>query len=604
MQNRSRLGLISLSALLVASLAFAEPLKLPFSRQTHLPEGAVTLRFSLWDAKIQGSEKWFETKDLEIEADQRIVTQLGDVTDASERAGPLSEVNFSEVLWVQVDRVQDGSTQTLGERTLLTGSAGPTLGTASEAKTVKSGTQVSSVPDPGDHAPSAGTKINKVAGVNPGKTLSGETPATYRRSAEEGSAVGVFSTPSLTSSQSSQVSLQGKVAAASIIDKIIRFFKNLFGGGGSGSSEDHSDPTDPSKCTTSTFMTESARSAGFFALAYLDNQIFAGTYNDSKANYIQVKALAGTQVSDWNSGTDPAGTESFYRFGKVGSSIIAVSESTKNTAGIFAWQAGSKTWKKLYQFDNPARGITRAIALKDNKLYVSAVEMAGGPLVRTFSQSAVEAAAGEAAAALSLQSTGEFADPLTTIGFTEYKGKTYAYGNYGLGVLEGNSISSVCSGGDAGFWYKNAIVWKDALWIAGRDNARGRPAIYRYKAGGSCEFVMALTDAQMTSRDFVKLWGLATKGDEIFVSTLCFGTDCSEPTSNQAKTAIFKCYDKSSDAKDCGATNSTKWEKFMTFADRGIKEMLWNDKDLYVATNNAKLNIGGSVFKISCPVEK
>jgi hypothetical protein len=58
-------------------------------------------RFSLWDAETSGNMIWSEEKEVKVKASGDIVTLLGDMV-------PLNPADFSQQLWVQVDKVKSG----------------------------------------------------------------------------------------------------------------------------------------------------------------------------------------------------------------------------------------------------------------------------------------------------------------------------------------------------------------------------------------------------------------------------------------------------------------------------------------------------------------
>jgi len=72
------------------------------------------LRFSLWDAPVNGALQWEEEKLLETRG-HTISTNLGDVV-------PLDGVDFSQQLWVQVEKMRaDGNYTVIAEREELAG---------------------------------------------------------------------------------------------------------------------------------------------------------------------------------------------------------------------------------------------------------------------------------------------------------------------------------------------------------------------------------------------------------------------------------------------------------------------------------------------------
>ena len=76
------------------------------------------LKFSLWDAETGGNRVWEEEKPL-MTKNSTINTYLGEITSIrpTEEDNPSSGVNFSQALWVQVERqLSDGSYVEVGER--------------------------------------------------------------------------------------------------------------------------------------------------------------------------------------------------------------------------------------------------------------------------------------------------------------------------------------------------------------------------------------------------------------------------------------------------------------------------------------------------------
>lgn len=101
----------------VAVSAQAAPVEnlIQFSKKTSLTyPKTYTMIFSLWDAATDGNEVWWEEKRIELKS-AKLTTYLGDTE-------PLDLVDFSEQLWVQVERKkQDGTRVVLGARVKLTG---------------------------------------------------------------------------------------------------------------------------------------------------------------------------------------------------------------------------------------------------------------------------------------------------------------------------------------------------------------------------------------------------------------------------------------------------------------------------------------------------
>ena len=71
-----------------------------YKKTTTLTPGTYNLRFSLWDAATAGVMIWSEEKKITLTS-SAIKTILGDT-------GPLDGVDFSQQLWIQVDRVKTG----------------------------------------------------------------------------------------------------------------------------------------------------------------------------------------------------------------------------------------------------------------------------------------------------------------------------------------------------------------------------------------------------------------------------------------------------------------------------------------------------------------
>lgn len=84
-----------------------------FTKKTSLPVPATyTFKFSLWDTQIGGTEVWSEEKSITMNV-KTIKTYLGDTV-------PLSSVDFSQQLWVQVERkLEDGVYKIMGQRKRL-----------------------------------------------------------------------------------------------------------------------------------------------------------------------------------------------------------------------------------------------------------------------------------------------------------------------------------------------------------------------------------------------------------------------------------------------------------------------------------------------------
>lgn len=101
--------------LLGATFAQAAPVikKIPYEKSTNLPKpGTYIIRFSLWDAaKVgNGNQVWSEEKTISLTSSSIIKTDLGG-------KNPLDDVDFSEQLWVQVEReISENTYEVLGSR--------------------------------------------------------------------------------------------------------------------------------------------------------------------------------------------------------------------------------------------------------------------------------------------------------------------------------------------------------------------------------------------------------------------------------------------------------------------------------------------------------
>jgi len=93
---------IVLTVLLLVSVAYGVPVikQLPFSKTTNLTPATYTFKFSLWDASTGGTSVWSEEKPVKMTS-STLKTNLGTVT-------PLDTVEFSQQLWVQVERNNGG----------------------------------------------------------------------------------------------------------------------------------------------------------------------------------------------------------------------------------------------------------------------------------------------------------------------------------------------------------------------------------------------------------------------------------------------------------------------------------------------------------------
>jgi microcystin-dependent protein len=119
MKSRDRyLWMVMLLAMIFWSWATAwsepvEPIMFYSKAEKGLWNRTYTLRFSLWDAGSGGNRLWEEEKILATKGSV-ITTYLGEVN-------PITGVDFSQALWVQVEkRMPDGNYVEIGERDELT----------------------------------------------------------------------------------------------------------------------------------------------------------------------------------------------------------------------------------------------------------------------------------------------------------------------------------------------------------------------------------------------------------------------------------------------------------------------------------------------------
>ncbi|HXX33803.1 MAG TPA: hypothetical protein VEM15_04930, partial [Thermodesulfobacteriota bacterium] len=99
-----------LTLLFIAILAQAEPVQkvIPYSKKVPISFFKIAYRFSLWDAETGGNELWSEEKELK-ERGGLLTTDLGDTV-------PLDSVDFSQQLYVQVEREVRGNFILIGTR--------------------------------------------------------------------------------------------------------------------------------------------------------------------------------------------------------------------------------------------------------------------------------------------------------------------------------------------------------------------------------------------------------------------------------------------------------------------------------------------------------
>jgi hypothetical protein len=104
-----------------AALAVSPLQRIPYEKQTDLPAGTYTMRFSLWNVSSGGTAAanmvWSETRIMTFNtANPKVSTRLGAY------GSPLEEAVFQEQLWVQVDyQVHAGDPwNPIGNRNLLT----------------------------------------------------------------------------------------------------------------------------------------------------------------------------------------------------------------------------------------------------------------------------------------------------------------------------------------------------------------------------------------------------------------------------------------------------------------------------------------------------
>jgi hypothetical protein len=113
--KRGHIVQVALFVLLAVVSAWGDPVsrELYYSKKTPLSYPATyTLRFSLWNDVIGGTEAWSEEKPLKL-ASPTLKTHLGD-------AASLDGVDFSQQLWVQVERKKNNRTYVLfGQRDTL-----------------------------------------------------------------------------------------------------------------------------------------------------------------------------------------------------------------------------------------------------------------------------------------------------------------------------------------------------------------------------------------------------------------------------------------------------------------------------------------------------
>jgi len=99
-----------LTLLFIAVLAQAGPVEklIPYSKKVPASYSEITYRFSLWDAETGGNELWSEEKQLKVSGGH-VTTELGGTV-------PLDSVDFSQQLYVQVEREIKGSFKVVGTR--------------------------------------------------------------------------------------------------------------------------------------------------------------------------------------------------------------------------------------------------------------------------------------------------------------------------------------------------------------------------------------------------------------------------------------------------------------------------------------------------------
>ena len=106
---------VGLVLLITVTSVWSEPVKkqISYSKTTTLAyPKTYTLKFSLWNARTEGTEVWSEEKTLNLTSNL-IKTNLGNTV-------PLEPSQFSEQLWVQVDRKKaNGTYVTVGNRDML-----------------------------------------------------------------------------------------------------------------------------------------------------------------------------------------------------------------------------------------------------------------------------------------------------------------------------------------------------------------------------------------------------------------------------------------------------------------------------------------------------
>lgn len=86
--------------------------------------GKQVLVFSLWDSPVDGTELWRSEEKLLKVTNKMVLTNLGETTSLTEQSDlcPSCPIDFSQQLWVQIERkMKDGSLQVI-QRTMLVGS--------------------------------------------------------------------------------------------------------------------------------------------------------------------------------------------------------------------------------------------------------------------------------------------------------------------------------------------------------------------------------------------------------------------------------------------------------------------------------------------------
>jgi len=201
-------------------------LRLPYSRSTSLADDTYTLRFSLWDAGTEGTEQWWEQKDLDVEG-STISTQLGDVADPSLHSGPLGELDFSKVLWVQVEELKNnGKGLILVPRTTLipTGTAATTSNSSIAAGSAPAVQNANTPAGPASVKTTSKATTNTTGAPTNGESVENSVPTL----SPDGAALSGPSPTDLRTALTTSTNKGAKVAAASsFFSSIGKFISNI-----------------------------------------------------------------------------------------------------------------------------------------------------------------------------------------------------------------------------------------------------------------------------------------------------------------------------------------------------------------------------------------